>query len=102
MTTAVNYAWRVEQPHGYWKHKLFSFTMMLVAGLLLLVAAPLIPVFMALIGHRARAVAERQLDEVGDINGFLLDRLAGLRTLRLLRAIDHTAGSGPVPLNSPA
>jgi len=63
-----------------------------LAALLLLLAAPLIPIFMALIGYRARAIAERQLDEVGNLNGFLLDRLAGLRTLRLLRAIDLTAG----------
>jgi membrane protein len=42
VTTAVNYAWRAEQPHGYWQHKLFSFTMMLVAGLLLVAALLLV------------------------------------------------------------
>ena len=42
VTTAVNHAWRVERAHGYWMHKLFSFAMMLVAGLLLLAALLLV------------------------------------------------------------
>ena len=32
ISTAVNYAWGVEQTRSYWKHKLFSFFMLLVAG----------------------------------------------------------------------
>jgi membrane protein len=36
VTTAVNYAWGVEKTRSYWKHKLFSFVMMAVAGALLL------------------------------------------------------------------
>ena len=27
-STAVNYAWGVEEPRGFWKHKLFSFVML--------------------------------------------------------------------------
>jgi membrane protein len=42
ITTAVNYAWRVERQRGFWKHKLVSFLMLLVAGLILLVALLLI------------------------------------------------------------
>ncbi len=42
VTTAVNYAWGVEQTRSYWKHKLFSFVMMLVAGALLLAALLLV------------------------------------------------------------
>ena len=38
ISTAVNYAWGVETTRGYWRHKLFSFLMLLVAGLILLVA----------------------------------------------------------------
>jgi membrane protein len=38
ISTAVNYAWGVEQQRSFWKHKLFSFVMLLVAGLMLLVA----------------------------------------------------------------
>ncbi|MDM0002890.1 thiol reductant ABC exporter subunit CydD [Variovorax sp. J22P240] len=62
-----------------------------VAALVLLIAAPLIPIFMAIVGWRAKAASEAQLIEVGDMNAFLLDRLRGLATLRALGAIDATA-----------
>ncbi len=62
-----------------------------VAALVLLVAAPLIPVFMALIGWRAQAASEKQLAATGGLNGFLLDRLRGLTTIRALDAVDQTA-----------
>ncbi len=42
VTTAVNYAWGVEKTRSFWKHKLFSFVMLLVAGLMLLVALLLV------------------------------------------------------------
>ena len=42
ITTAVNYAWGVEQQRSYWKHKLLSFAMLSVAGVLLLVALLLV------------------------------------------------------------
>ncbi len=42
ITTAVNYAWGVEKARSFWKHKLFSFLMLLVAGLILLVALLLV------------------------------------------------------------
>lgn len=42
ISTAVNHAWRVEAQHSFWKHKLLSFVMMLVAGLILLVALLLV------------------------------------------------------------
>ena len=61
------------------------------AALVLLVAAPLIPVFMALIGYRAKAASEEQLVEMGQMNGFLLDRLRGLATIRTFHAVDLTA-----------
>lgn len=56
------------------------------ASLALLVAGPLIPIFMALIGQRARIASERQLAELGTMNAYLLDRLQGLTTIRLLGA----------------
>lgn len=62
-----------------------------IAALVLLIAAPLIPMFMALVGWRARAAIEAQMTEMGDMNAFLLDRLRGLATLRTLGAIDMTA-----------
>jgi membrane protein len=42
ISTAVNYAWGVEKQHSFWKHKLVSFVMLLVAGLILLIALLLI------------------------------------------------------------
>jgi len=62
-----------------------------VAALILVVAAPLIPIFMAVIGWRAKAASEAQLQVIGGMSGFLLDRLRGLSTLRALRAVDATA-----------
>lgn len=62
-----------------------------VPALILLLAAPLIPVFMALIGWRAKETSERQLAEMGDMNAFLLDRLRGLTTIRTFGAVDSTA-----------
>ncbi|MGV2184394.1 thiol reductant ABC exporter subunit CydD [Rhizobium rhizogenes] len=62
-----------------------------VAALILLFTAPLIPVFMALIGWRAKEASEKQLAETGGLNAFLLDRLRGLATIRALGAVDLTA-----------
>jgi membrane protein len=36
VSTAVNYAWKVEKVRSFWKHKLFSFVMLIVAGVLLI------------------------------------------------------------------
>jgi membrane protein len=42
ISTAVNYAWGVERQRSFWKHKLFSFVMLGVAGLILLIALLLV------------------------------------------------------------
>lgn len=63
------------------------------AALVLLVAAPLIPFFMALVGWRAQQTSLDQLDQMGDTNAFVLDRLRGLATLRTLGALQSTARS---------
>jgi ATP-binding cassette subfamily C protein CydD len=62
-----------------------------VAALVLLFAAPLIPLFMAIVGWRAKAASEAQMVQMGGMNAFLLDRLRGLATLRALGAVDATA-----------
>ncbi|WP_370682598.1 thiol reductant ABC exporter subunit CydD [Comamonas sp. GB3 AK4-5] len=62
-----------------------------VAALILLLAAPLIPLFMAIVGWRAQAASEEQMVQLGQMNGFLLDRLRGMTTLRALGAVDATA-----------
>ena len=69
----------------------FVFAFSWVAALVLLMAAPVIPIFMALIGWQAKAVSERQLARMGDMNAFLLDRLRGLATIRAFEAVDATA-----------
>jgi len=42
VSTAVNYAWGVESQRSFWKHKLLSFVMLLVAGSMLIVALLLV------------------------------------------------------------
>jgi membrane protein len=42
ITTAVNYAWRVERTPSFFKHKLVAFLMLLAAGILLLLALALL------------------------------------------------------------
>jgi len=42
ISTAVNYAWGVDKQRSYWKHKLFSFLMLCVAGALMLIALLLV------------------------------------------------------------
>ena len=62
-----------------------------LAALILLIAAPLIPLFMALIGLRAKEASEAQMLEIGGMNALLLDRLRGLATIRAFDAVDATA-----------
>ena len=42
ISTAVNYAWGVEKQRSFWKHKLFSFLMLVIASLILLLALLLV------------------------------------------------------------
>ena len=42
LTTAVNYAWGVEKARSFWQHKVFSFLMLIVAGLVLLLGLLLV------------------------------------------------------------
>ena len=55
-------------------------------ALVLLLAGPLIPLFMALVGWAAKEASARQLDEVGQLSDLLVDRLAALPDLRLIGA----------------
>jgi len=57
-----------------------------VAGVILLATAPLIPLFMAIVGHGARAQQTRQMQVLARMSGQFLDTLRGLTTLRLLDA----------------
>ncbi|WP_181699605.1 thiol reductant ABC exporter subunit CydD [Chthonobacter albigriseus] len=68
------------------------------AAVVLLVAAPFIPIFMSLIGAEARDRSRVQLSEIGTFTGTLLDRVSGLPTIRLFGAVprvaDHIAEVG--------
>lgn len=55
-------------------------------ALVLAVAGPLIPVFMALVGIAAKSASDRQMAEVGALSDLLVDRLAALADLRLIGA----------------
>jgi ATP-binding cassette, subfamily C, bacterial CydD len=55
-----------------------------VVGILFLVSAPLIPVFMALVGWGAEAASAQHQQAFLRLSGFFADRLRGLVTLKLL------------------
>lgn len=54
-----------------------------VVGLLFLVTAPLIPLFMALVGWGAEAATRAQASALARLSGHFADRLRGLTTLKL-------------------
>ena len=57
-----------------------------VSGLILLVTAPLIPVFMILIGQGAEDLNQRQWRQLARLSARFLDTLQGLTTLKLFNA----------------
>ncbi len=61
------------------------------SALVLLLAAPLIPLFMAIVGWRAQEAGKQHWKELGNLHAYLLDRLRGLPTLRALGAVDISA-----------
>ncbi|MEI2417817.1 thiol reductant ABC exporter subunit CydD [Orrella sp. JC864] len=61
-----------------------------IAALVLLLTAPLIPVFMALVGWGAEAAHRSHLQTFARLSGFFADRVRGLATLKLFgRAQDE-------------
>ncbi|WP_432363769.1 thiol reductant ABC exporter subunit CydD [Sporosarcina sp. UB5] len=52
-------------------------------GIIILVTAPFIPIFMVIIGKKTNAKAEEQLDKMAAFSGKFLDTLQGLTTLKL-------------------
>lgn len=63
-----------------------AFSQSWVAAVILLVAGPLIPLFMALVGMAAQEASERQMAEIGTLNGTLAERIAAAADIRLLGA----------------
>lgn len=68
-----------------------------LAALFLLAAAPLIPLFMSLIGMGAERLNRRQFETLSRLSGSFLDRVRGLTTLQLFghaeRSIDEVAAA---------
>jgi ATP-binding cassette, subfamily C, bacterial CydD len=60
-----------------------------VVGVLLALATPIIPVNMAVTGLGAQAVSRRQMHQVAQLSGQVLERLQAMSTLRALGAIGH-------------
>lgn len=67
---------------------LLAFWQSWAVGVIFLVAGPLIPVFMALIGLAAKEASARQMAEIGTLNDFLVERLSALVDIRVLGAGD--------------
>ncbi|PTV93580.1 ATP-binding cassette subfamily C protein CydD [Rhodobacter aestuarii] len=57
-----------------------------IAVLIFLIALPLIPIFMALVGIAAQEASEKQMAQMGTLNGALVDRIAAVTDLRLIGA----------------
>lgn len=64
----------------------FIFPLDLMSGLVLLLTAPLIPLFMVLIGDAASRLTQRQWVSLSRMSAHFLDILQGLTTLKLLGA----------------
>lgn len=64
----------------------FVFPVDWVSGLVLLLTAPLIPLFMILIGKGAESLNQRQWHRLAQLSARLLDAIQGLTTLKLLNA----------------
>lgn len=60
-----------------------------VVGLTFLVAGPLIPVFMALVGMAAEDASKRQMLEIGTMNDMVMNRLSAMLDIRLLGATER-------------
>jgi ATP-binding cassette subfamily C protein CydCD len=62
----------------------FVFPLDLLSGFVLLLTAPLIPVFMILIGNLADSLTKKQWQSLSRMSAYFLDVLQGLTTLKIL------------------
>lgn len=99
-TLATEWLDQVEALHGYYAHYLPQMLLSVVvpllilitvlwldwlAALFLLLSAPLIPLFMALVGMGAEKLNQQHMETLGRLSGHFLDRLRGLTTLQLFQ-----------------
>jgi ATP-binding cassette subfamily C protein CydD len=61
----------------------FIFPYSWAAAVLLLITAPLIPLFMILVGMGAKSISQRHFQALARMSGYFLDMLQGLTTLKL-------------------
>jgi len=62
---------------------IFIFPVDQLSGIILLVTAPLIPIFMVLIGSRVELLTKRQWQTLNRMSAYFLDVLQGIATLKL-------------------
>jgi ATP-binding cassette, subfamily C, bacterial CydD len=63
---------------------IFIFKVNFICGVILLICAPLIPLFMALVGMGAESVNQKHFKYLSRMSAHFLDTIQGLRTLKLL------------------
>ncbi|MCH8498701.1 MAG: thiol reductant ABC exporter subunit CydD [Marinobacter sp.] len=93
---------QVDALHGYYARFLPQLTICMVgpllillvvasmdwlAALFLLLSAPLIPLFMALVGMGAERLNQQHMETLARLSGLFLDRVRGITTLQLFGAI---------------
>ncbi|ENO14118.2 thiol reductant ABC exporter subunit CydD [Marinobacter nanhaiticus D15-8W] len=98
-TLASEWLEQVEALHGYFARFLPQMMLAVIVPLLILIvvmpldwiaagflflSAPLIPLFMALVGMGAEKLNQQHFETLGRLSGHFLDRLRGLTTLQLL------------------
>ena len=59
------------------------------AGLIFLFTAPLIPLFMILVGHKAERLNQQRWQQLAVLGNYFFDRLQGLTQLKLFNATAH-------------
>ena len=64
----------------------FVFPLDPLSGIVLLLTAPLVPIFMILIGKAAEALTKRQFETLSRLSAHFLDSLQGLTTLKMFGA----------------
>lgn len=62
-----------------------------LAAVFLFLAAPLIPIFMALVGMGAESLNQRHFEAIGRLSGQFLDKVRGLTTLQLFGQTEPAA-----------
>jgi len=110
-TLAREWIDHVEALHGYFARFLPQMTLSMIvpalilalvfwldwlAGIFLLLSAPLIPLFMALVGMGAEKLNQQHFETISRLSGQFLDKVRGLTTLQLF---GQTAGAAELIRN---